>query len=187
MARLGSTFDSTQHDTEQRDFTPLPDGDYRLEITESDVAPTSKGTGTVLKATVSVIEPEEFRGRLVWANYNVENANATAQQIGQRELASLCRAIGIPSIQDSEELHFKAFTAKIGMSKQSTGTDGKVYEPRNEIKKYYFPDEGAVPVPAVSAGATAPPANDNQRPAVNDNRPTAAPAAVAGARPWGKK
>jgi len=184
MARLGTTFDSTQHDTEQRDFTPLPDGDYRLEITESDVAATSSGSGTMLKATISVIEPDEFKGRLIWKNFNIENANAQAQQIGQRELAAQCRAIGIPAIEDSEELHFKAFMAKIGMSKEKTGKDGKVYESRNEIKKYYFPDEGDLPKPSVGPAA---PANDNHRAAVNDNRPAAAAPAAAGARPWGKK
>lgn len=59
-------------------------------------------------------------------------------------------------VEDSEELHFKAFTAKIGLGKPSK--DGQ-YPARAEIKRYYFPDQGDVPEPAIDAEQ---PANDNR-------------------------
>lgn len=182
MARLNTEFDPTQHNTEQREFENLPGGDYRLEVIESSVVPTKAGNGHILKATYSVLEPVEYRERKIFANINIENANAKAQTIGQEELSSLCRAMGLAhKIVDTEELHFHAFTGKVGLEKKQEG-----YAQRNKIVKFYFPDEGELPTPRVTEPG-APPANDNRAPPANDNRPAAATPAVAGARPWGKK
>lgn len=184
MARLGNTFNATEHDTEQRgDYEELPNGVYDLELEASDVVPTSTGTGTILKTTIVVIAPEEYKGRKIFNNYNLENANAQAQEIGQKQFASLCRAIGVDSVEDSEELHFRPFRAKIGLGKPSK--DGK-YPARAEIKRYFFPDSGEMPDPAI----------DSQQPArqtaANDNKPAPAQqprtaSATTGSRPWGKK
>lgn len=185
MASLGRTFNAQDHDTEQRDYEELPNGDYQLEIEASDIVPTSTGSGTILKTTIVVVAPESLKGRKIFNNYNLENQNAQAQEIGQRQFASLCRAIGVDSVEDSEELHFRTFSAKIGLGKPSK--DGK-YPARAEIKKYHFPDEGNVPEPSIDAAQPAArpaPANDNRQPAANNNKP--APAAATGSRPWGKK
>lgn len=179
MASLGQTFDPTAHDTTQAEYSTLPLGIYRLEVTASDVVPTKAGTGTILKLTYDVIEPEEFKGRKIFANMNIENQNAVAQQIGQRELASLCRAIGLSDLSDSEELHFHAFTAKVGLEKPQEG-----YAQRNRIVRFYFPDEGNVPEPTIDAVQPRLAANDN-RPAARPAQQAAAPA--AGKRPWGQK
>lgn len=187
MASLGRRFDATEHDTEQREFENLPDGIYRMEVTNSDVAPTSKGTGLVLKLTYTVSDPEEYARRSIFGNINIENQNKQAEEIGQRELASLCRAIGVDTVEESEELHLRPFVAKVGLSKARTGPNGTVYAPRNEIKRFYFPDTGDVPEPMVAPVA----ANDNAQntarssaPA-NDNRPAAA--STKKDRPWGNR
>lgn len=185
MASLGSTFNAQDHDTEQRgDYEELPNGTYLLEIEASDVVPTKSGSGTVLKTTIVVIAPESHKGRKLFNQYNLENSNAQAQEIGQRQFASLCRAIGVDSVSDSEELHFRAFTAKIGLGKPSK--DGQ-YPARAEIKTYAFPDQGNVPEPAIDAvqPAKAAPANDN-RPAPAQQQASAA-AAGGARRPWGAK
>jgi hypothetical protein len=187
MARLGSTFDATKHDTTQSDYSELPNGDYELEIEASEVAATKDGTGTILKTTMVVIRPEEYAKRKLFNNFNLENKSSVAQEIGQRQLASLCRAIGVSEVEDSEELHFKAFTAKIGLGKASK--DGQ-YPARAEIKRYYYPDEGNVPQPSIDANqpvAQARPANDNRPAAANSNKTAPAAAAAGGQkkRPWG--
>ncbi|TDH35690.1 DUF669 domain-containing protein [Pseudohoeflea suaedae] len=184
MAKLGQDFDPQAHDTDaQPDYSELPNGDYLLEIEVSDVGPNSSGTGTILKTTFQVIEPEEFKGRKLFGNYNLEHNNPKAQEIGQRQFAQLCRAIGhTERVDDSEELHFRAFMAKVGLGKPSK--DGQ-YPARAEIKKYYYPDEGNLPNPAIDDNQPAPPANDNRAAA----KPAARPAAAAAAgtkRPWGK-
>jgi hypothetical protein len=189
MAGLGRSFDATAIDTTARDFENVPPGDYKLEVESSEVKPTAKGNGTILKITYRIIEPVEYENKKIFGNINLENENAQAQEIGQRELASLCRAVGLNTIEDSEELHFISFMAKVGVSKPRTGKDGTAYEPRNEIKRFWYPDEGNIP----EAKAAPVPANDNAARA-NDNKPAqqqqaAQPAAAAAggkARPWGR-
>lgn len=184
MAALGKTFNAQDHDTEQRDFAELPNGVYKLEIEASDVGPTKAGTGTILKTTMVAIEPEQYKGRKLFTTYNLENPNPTAQDIGQKQFASLCRSIGVSSVEDSEDLHFRAFTVKIGLGKAQNG-----YPARAEVKRYYFEDEGNVPPPAIDAEQPKPPAaNDNRAAPANDNVAAARPAAAAtGSRPWGAK
>lgn len=188
MAALGKRFDATQHDTTQSDYSELPNGVYRIEIEASEVKQTSNGKGTILKVTNTVIEPEAFAGRKLFNNYNIENESAQAQEIGQKQFASLCRAIGVSDVEDSEDLHFKAYTVRVALGKPSK--DGQ-YPARAEIKRYFFEDEGELPTPEVDAVQPTPAArpaaaNNNQRPAANQNS-AAAPAKAAGARPWGKK
>ncbi len=189
MARLGTTFNAQDHDTEQRgEYEELPNGIYQMEIEASEVTTPKSGSGTILKTTNSVVAPEEFKGRKLFNNYNLENANEVAQRIGQQQFASLCRAIGVQSVEDSEDLHFRSFTAKVGLGKPSK--DGQ-YPARAEIKTYYFPDQGNVPEPEIDAVQPVKAANDNRAPAANDNRQQQAasrPAAAAtGSRPWGKR
>lgn len=184
MASLGQKFDATQHDTTQSDYSELPNGIYKMEIEASDVVPTKDGKGTILKTTNVVVEPEDYKGRKLFNNYNLENQSAQAQEIGQKQFAALCRAIGVAEVEDSEDLHFRPFTVRVGLGKPSK--DGQ-YPARAEIKRYFFEDEGNVPEPAIDEVQPKPTAaNDNRQPAANDNR-SAAPAKAAGARPWGKK
>ena len=183
MASLGKKFDPTEHDTTQSDYSELPNGIYKLEVETSDVVETSTGSGIILKTTMVVVEPEDFKGRKLFTNYNVENKNPQAQEIGQRQLSSLCRAVGHSGeLEDSEDLHFKAFTAKIALGKPSKD---RQYPARAEIKRYFFEDEGNVPEPEIDAAQpqAAKPANDNR----TASRPAAAAAKPAAARPWGKK
>jgi len=185
MAQLGQRFDATAHDTTQSDYSELPNGIYRLEVEASDVTPTKDGKGTILKTTMVVVAPDEYAKRKLFTNYNLENPSAQAQEIGQRQFAALCRAIGVHEVEDSEDLHFRSFTVKVGLGKPSK--DGQ-YPARAEIKKYFFPDEGDLPEPAIDLEqpAAAPRhANDNRAPAANDNRQAAPAAAATGKkRPW---
>lgn len=193
MASLGKKFDATQHDTEQRDYAELPEGVYKLEMEASDVKETTKKNGTILSATFVVIEPEQYKGRKLFGNYNLENANPQAQEIGQKQFASLCRAVGLADVDDSEELHFRSFTAKVGLGKSSKSADGRDYPARAEIKRYFFEDEGDVPAPEVKA-----PANDNQpaqrasaqshrQPAPTQQQASTPAPAASGKRPWGSR
>lgn len=183
MAQLGQRFDATAHDTTQSDYSELPNGIYELEVESSDVVPTKDGKGTILKTTMVVLRPEDYAKRKIFNNYNLENPSAQAQEIGQKQFASLCRAIGVRDVEDSEDLHFKAFTVKIGLGKPSK--DGQ-YPARAEIKRYYFSDEGQLPEPAIDAEQPAPakPANDNRQPPANSNNRPAAATGTTGKRPW---
>lgn len=191
MAKLATRFNAQDHDTTQNDYAELPNGTYELEIEASDVAETSTGSGTILKTTMVVLCPEEYAKRKLFNNYNLENRNPVAQEIGQKQFAALCRAIGVDSVEDSEELHFKAFTARIALGKPSK--DGQ-YPARAEIKRYFFPDEGNVPEPAIDDVQPVVAANDNRPAAAAANSNVVSPAArhqqggaAGGGSRWGQR
>lgn len=199
MANLGKKYVAGDTSTEQRDYEDLPTGIYKMEIEATDVVetgPEDARTGTGLKYTASVIEPEELKGRKFFGFINLENKNTTAQEIGQRDFACLRRACQLDEIEDSEDLQFIEYTVKLGMGKPSKKVHPAghpqagqpMYPARLEVKRYFFPDEGNIPEPAIDdnqPAAAAKPANDNRQAASNDNAPAKA-AAAGGAkkRPW---
>lgn len=193
MAKIGVRVEATEENTQQRDFSNLPNGDYKFEISTSEIKEKNEGTrdhSINLNVTIDVLEPEELKGRKIFSNYNLQHPNSQVQEIGQRQFACLLRSLGMQDApDDSDELHFISFYARLGMGKDSKekNADGSPkYAARNEIKKYFYPDEGNLPTPSVDAAPKA--ANDNRRPAANDNRQqTQAETKPAGRRPWGNK
>lgn len=158
--------------TDQASFGPLPDGNYRLQVKEIKVV--EDNNRKTVKATNEVLEPAKFAGRIVFENYNIQHSNPTAQEIGLQKMGSLARACGIFDLYDTDQMLMLPFMARVGMSKPKPG-----YEQRNEIKRYYFPDEGAVPEPRVSERQpnTGAPAH---------GAPAPQPAMAAKSRPWAK-
>ena len=98
----------------QSDFSPLPVGNYTVVITQSDMKDTKNGNGKYLQLTLQVVEGE-FKNRLIFDRLNIMNQNPTAQQIAQKALSSICRAVGVMHPRDSEELHDKVFQVKLGI------------------------------------------------------------------------
>lgn len=162
MASIGGSYNPDAEPSSG--YTPLPAGDYQMEIVESDYVATAKGTGMILKCKAQIVGGE-FEGRPFYINYNLENENEQAQEIGQRDFAGLRRATGVLAPQDTEELHFKTFGVTLGVkARKDTG------EMENVVRKYLF-DAGGAPVSA----------NDNNRPVAS-----AKPAATVGKKPWSK-
>lgn len=191
MARIGVRVEATEENTQQRDFGNIPNGDYLLEITASEVREKNENTrdhAITLLTTFDVIEPAEFKGRKIFANFNLQHPKDDVQRIGQQQFACLLRALGMSEApEDSEDLHLVSFMAKIGMGRDSKekNVDGSPkYAARNEVKKYYYPDQGDMPQPSVDDVQPPAPANDNRQPAAAAARPAAA---ATGSRPWGKK
>lgn len=189
MASLGKKFDATQHDTEQRgDYENLPDGNYLLEVSDADLKEDRSAGKSGIKITYDVIEPDDYKGRKVFGYINIEHPNVQAQEIGQKELASLCRAMSIDSVEDTDDLKFHSFTAKVGMGKPSKEKDANgvpTHAAKNEIKRFFYPDQGDVPQPEITGPVTRPAANDNRRTAANDNKPATSTSSEK-KRPWGK-
>ena len=86
-------------------FELIPDGKYLAEVIASEVVPTKKGNGRILKLTFSILQGD-YMGRKVFQNLNIENPSETAQAIALGQLSGLCRAVGKSGIvADSMELH----------------------------------------------------------------------------------
>ena len=112
------------------DFTPIPVGEYRAVITESEICETKAGDGQYLKLRVEVIEGE-YQGRLIFVNLNLWNKNPKAVEIANRELATIVAAVNRPGAQNSEDLHNIPMLIKVGIEPGSGS-----YGPQNKIKNY---------------------------------------------------
>ncbi len=143
---------------EAQRFEPIPEDLYKAVIIDSEMRETKKGTGSYLMLNFEVLEGPHA-GRWVTNNLNLDNPSEKTVEIAQRELSSICRALGKKSISDSEELHHKALMIKV-VIQPGRGE----YGPSNQIKAYS---------PADQLQAVATPAD----------APSAAPAA-AGKKPW---
>lgn len=143
LSHLG--FDATK-EKEMGSREPIPIGNYKMVAKSSEWKDTKDRTGRYLKFEFEVIDGQH-KGRKIWANYNLENKSQEAVQIARVELAALCRAVSLPSPNDTAELHNKPFMAKIGIRKGSGN-----YGPQNEIQGYE----------KLNGSASSPAASDSQ-------------------------
>lgn len=197
MASLGKRTNVSDVDTSQSEYSPLPEGIYGLEVVESETKELGKGQRAEFKC--NVLAPAEYEGRTFYIGEWFEHESPQAQDIGNRNIGKLAKACELEGYEDTQEFHFRPFVAKIGFGKPYQAkkdgvplTDERgnaVMRTNNEVKRYYYPQDGQVPQPFVDAGAAAQPAANDNRAAANDNQ-RAAPAAQAQAggakrRPWG--
>ena len=144
-------------------FEPLPAGEYKAIIVNSEMKKTRAGDGRYLKICLQVIEGE-YANRVVFDNLNLDNPNAQAVRIAQATLASICRAVGVMTPRDSAELHDKPLIAVLGIKPATEN-----FEASNRVKGYK---------PCTGTTMQAPIAS---KPAPT---PTAAPAKATGKKPW---
>lgn len=168
MAQLGITFDSSTV-PEGSDYSPLPVGDYRVEIIASELRATKAGDGQYLLLEMQILDGD-YSGRRIWDRLNLWNSNSTTVEIAQRTLASICRAVGVPSINDSEELHQRPFIAKARMTKNKQGEMQNSWSYRGE-----------------SDETSAPPARAAQANQTASSRPAQAAQAKPSGKPWERK
>ena len=144
------------------EFAPLPEGEYDVVITSSEMKNNRTGQGCHVAVTMQVVEGDMV-GRLVFENYNVSNPNPVAERLGRAELAALCQAMGLSNPKDTDELKDKPFRVKLGIDKK---------DPTRTRVKTYMTTTGpaANPAPTPAAKPTPPPS-----------------AATPGRKPWEKR
>lgn len=140
---------------------PLPAGAYEVEITKAEIRDLKSGNGVGLNVEYTVISPEQYANRKVWQNLNIKHTNPQAEQIGQSQLSSLCRALGIGVLDDSDQL----FQRILRISVKIRPASGQ-YQASNDVTGYEAVG-AALPVSSRAPGAAAP--------------------AAAKAAPWAKK
>lgn len=129
MADL-SGFDATQVDP-ATEYSPIPPGDYIMQIIASGMEPTSNGKGRFLKLELEVVDGEQA-GRKAFDRLNLENPNTTAVDIARRTLSAICHAVGVMQPRDSEQLHFKNMLVSIAVEPRND----KPGQFSNQIKAY---------------------------------------------------
>lgn len=165
MAQLAETFDPATAPESNSNFDLMPAGWYPAHAIEEAELATKSGNGRVIYLTWEVMEGP-FSKRRIWQRISYKHATAMAQEIGQRELGDLCKALGLGPIQDTASLAFKAVQIRVGVEPAKDG-----FEAKNVVKG--FKPYGGVPV--------APPSHP---PVTNGQRPPAPAAAAGTSRPW---
>ena len=132
MALLpGQSFDSSKH-KDMNSFEALPPGTYPAQVSKSEIKKTKAGDGLRLVLTIEVISGE-YKGRTILNGLNIENPNSQAVEISQQELATLCRAVNVLNLQDSEQLHKIPFMVSVRVIPDNRGGD---HPPKNDITGY---------------------------------------------------
>jgi len=148
-------------------FEPLPAGWYMVEIEGAEVKDTKAGDKRLaIKMTVMT---EPYTNRKLFGGMMLKHKNPKVVEIGHRELAGLCEAIGNKALQDCTELIGKVIEAKVNVRIR------ELYKPDNEVKSY----RAVGGTPATTAVAA--------KPVVMKSAPVSKPSpAPAGKRPWEK-
>ena len=170
MATLGMTINAADLPEDQGgDFTPIPAGQYTVRITDAEIKDTNAGTGQYIKMRLDVVAPSH-EGRVLFANLNIKNPSQKAEEIGRQQLGSIMRAIGLPTLQDTDQLIGGAVSVKVVIKPPVLENGMEKYPAGNEIKGYKAAEGGAASMPPASTGAA----------------PAAAQAAASAKPPWAK-
>jgi hypothetical protein len=127
------------------DFAPIPAGEYTVSIAAADLTPTKDGTGQYIKLKLNVIAPTH-QGRVLFSNLNIRNQSAKAEEIGRQQLGAVMRAIGLATIEDTDQLIGGTLIAKVDIR------TSEQYGAQNEVKAYK-PLSGAAPAKPQQAAA----------------------------------
>ena len=145
MAFLGTTIRAEDLPQSTGDFEPLPAGLYTVSIASADLTPTKDGSGQYIKLKLNVIAPTH-QGRVLFSNLNIRNQSAKAEEIGRQQLGAVMRAIGLATIEDTDQLIGGTLIAKVDIR------TSEQYGAQNEVKAYK-PLSGAAPAKPQQAAA----------------------------------
>lgn len=130
MAFLGQSFDLNELPEGAGNFEPIPAGWYESKIDNAELKDTKNGDGQYIKIRFSIVGPTH-QGRTVFANLNIRNASAKAEEIGRQQLGELMRAIGLNKVEDTDELIGGDVKIKLSIREAANG-----YDAQNEVKGF---------------------------------------------------
>lgn len=153
-------------DAPENDFEPIDSGSYNATIIGSNGK--KKDSGHYVVGLQFKVDDGPKTGRTFWLNFNFINPNsAVNQDISQKQLRQIAKAIGISAFDETEALHGRAMNITV-KRKEDPG-----YSPRNEmssVRPYANPTPGG----ARPAATNKPAATSKPAPA----------GAGGGGRPW---
>ena len=129
-------------------FDPLPAGWYQASIQGAELKTTKAGNGQYIAVQYSITGPTH-QGRVIFGNLNIRNPNPKAEEIGRQQLGELMRAIGLVTVQDTDQLIGGQLSIKLSVRKSEE------YGDSNDVKGYKALDGGAMTQPTQAAPQTA--------------------------------
>lgn len=127
--------------------TPVPDGSYNVAVEKAEVKDTRTG-GKLIAVQFSVLDGPHAN-RKVFTQYNMENANAQAVQIGLGQLKGMMKAFGHKNpnrLESTDELVGLKGVIRVKVEEDPG------YGPQARVKSY-APLAGSGPVTGAAAGA----------------------------------
>lgn len=146
---LGESFVASQMPVSESNFDPLPAGWYQVRIAGAEVKSTKAGTGQYIAVRYDVVGPTH-QGRVVFGNINIRNPNPQAETIGRQQLGELMRAIGLESLQDSDQLVGGNCSIKLAIRKDEQ------YGDSNDVKGFKSVGGSQAPAPAGQSAQSSP-------------------------------
>jgi hypothetical protein len=146
MAQLNETFSADALPVSDRNFEPLPAGWYTCVVNGAEIKNTKAGTGQYIAVRYDITGPTH-QGRVVFGNLNIKNPNPKAEEIGRQQLGELMRAIGLATVQDTDQLIGGQLSIKLDVR------ESEQYGASNDVKGYK--SSGSAPPVAAKAPASA--------------------------------
>lgn len=126
MSDFFTTFNPADHEDT---YEPIPAGKYAAVITNTEAKATQKG-GEYIKLTIEVIDGPS-KGRKVFSNLNIKNANVEAEKIAKITVANICRAVGVAHPKAWSELCNKPIVVKLSVRPETAD-----YPASNDVKSW---------------------------------------------------
>jgi len=142
--------------TEDKNYDTIPDGWYTASIKSAELKPTQSG-GLMLNVRFDIAGPTHA-GAVVFNGYNIKNQNETAEKIAMQDLKALRTSVGLPALNDTDQLIGLSCQVKVGTQPAKDG-----YDARNTIKGYK-PIDGAMPVATAPKPVAVAPTGAQSRP-----------------------
>jgi len=125
----GEDIDLTQFDedfaeaeVEERDFEPIPDGKYQVNVERVELTRAQTSGNPMLKWTLRIIAPR-FRGRLLWRN----NVMATRENIKWLKTDLHTCGLDLEKLSDLPANLEKLIDVKLEVTKRTRGENENVY------------------------------------------------------------
>lgn len=110
-------------------MVPVPEGWYKVAISESEVKPTKDGAGAYLQLKCAIIDGPHAN-KPIFIRLNIQNTNQQAVDVAYGELSAICHATGVYQVADSSQLHGIPFQVKVTVRKDPQ------YGESNDVKAY---------------------------------------------------
>ncbi len=203
--KIGNNYEAEFENTEKQGGGGgiLPHMYALLQAESIELPKTKDERGYQAEITFEVVEPEEFKGRKFWAYWTIVHPDGYqlgAYKYGKPMFDRFGRAVGeeITADTDTDDLLFKTFVAEVGIQIGNANPAGGFYKDKNQIERFFYNDASAkepIPELGVIGDGTQGKKRNEDRPAANDNKPSAsaaprqqaAAAGGAGRKPWGQK
>ena len=114
--------DFAEAEVEERDFEPIPDGKYQVNVERVELTRAQTSGNPMLKWTLLILAPR-FRGRLLWRN----NVMATRENIKWLKTDLHTCGLSLEKISDLPANLEKLINIKLEVTKRTRGENENVY------------------------------------------------------------